>query len=506
MGKLDDPRIRKRYCPRMTPTVAKSEDDDCSSISSQATSSGNHSRLGRKGDPRMHRAVAARLASPKLTLIEALRLGGFDYPHDVHDDHYILPGDTVSLGQRKNQLSRRCRLAKQQVHGNNGAVKKEGTKRKRKASASRKHTEEAEQLMAMEQPEDYPEETSGAKRELTLSEEDVMDEGDERANARQRMAKYHPQYHPIIVPPAHSTLESVSNHTLQTPLADIPPTDILSAPAVHATQTAIADALRGPVSGPTAAGAQSLLNHSTANHSSLPHPSGVAVASLNATASSVGLTLEQLAISLSSTTNLARVLADQTIPDIKQELALNLFRAECSTLYQRCMLLAGYNVEDTQDTSLPYKEFAYKAWSGEGQRLEKQVGRRDPEQQSPETELAVATFEDGGVVAANESHSHGHAAKSGSNEKRDHDCNEEEKACFDGRHVHRLEGKCGHKAIIHHPDGAPAHIDFVVNGKVECYAGIKPVGNTSALWPSRYNCEELDCPDCPTDSSQHKVK
>jgi hypothetical protein len=49
-------------------------------------------KLGRKGDPRMHRAVAARLADPDITLVDA---------------------DGVTLGQRKNQLSRRLRLARQ---------------------------------------------------------------------------------------------------------------------------------------------------------------------------------------------------------------------------------------------------------------------------------------------------------------------------------------------------------------------------------------------------------
>ena len=31
------------------------------------------SKLGRKGDPRMHRAVAMRLVNPEMTLLEALR-------------------------------------------------------------------------------------------------------------------------------------------------------------------------------------------------------------------------------------------------------------------------------------------------------------------------------------------------------------------------------------------------------------------------------------------------
>ena len=37
----------------------------------------NFSTLGRRGDPRMHRAVAARLANPASTLFQALKTGGF---------------------------------------------------------------------------------------------------------------------------------------------------------------------------------------------------------------------------------------------------------------------------------------------------------------------------------------------------------------------------------------------------------------------------------------------
>jgi hypothetical protein len=71
-------------------------------------------KLGRKGDPRMHRAVAARLAEPDMTLLEALRKGGFDFPAEGGQDSTLLDADGVTLGQRKNQLSRRLRLARQQ--------------------------------------------------------------------------------------------------------------------------------------------------------------------------------------------------------------------------------------------------------------------------------------------------------------------------------------------------------------------------------------------------------
>jgi hypothetical protein len=73
----------------------------------------HHSSKGRKGDPRMHQAVAARIDNPNLTLFQALQCGGFEYPTD--DDAACVDSENVTLGQRKNQLSRRIRLAKKQL-------------------------------------------------------------------------------------------------------------------------------------------------------------------------------------------------------------------------------------------------------------------------------------------------------------------------------------------------------------------------------------------------------
>ena len=68
----------------------------------------------------MHRAVAARLASPEISLFEALRIGGFEYPAD--EDASVVDIEKVTLGQRKNQLSRRLRLAKKQQSGKDSAA------------------------------------------------------------------------------------------------------------------------------------------------------------------------------------------------------------------------------------------------------------------------------------------------------------------------------------------------------------------------------------------------
>lgn len=65
----------------------------------------------------MHRAVAARLMYPRMSLLEALLYGGFRFPDGTEgtgkSDRNIFDADGVVLCQRKNQLSRRLRLAKQ---------------------------------------------------------------------------------------------------------------------------------------------------------------------------------------------------------------------------------------------------------------------------------------------------------------------------------------------------------------------------------------------------------
>eukprot|EP00957_Ditylum_brightwellii_P174030 13250121-Ditylum_brightwellii.AAC.1 len=66
----------------------------------------------------MNRAVAARLENSDLTLLEALRAGGFEWCSDVDSDSSrdkIIDFDGVSLSQRKNQLNRRLRQHKKKI-------------------------------------------------------------------------------------------------------------------------------------------------------------------------------------------------------------------------------------------------------------------------------------------------------------------------------------------------------------------------------------------------------
>jgi hypothetical protein len=223
-------------------------------------------------------------------------------------------------------------------------------------------------------------------------------------------------------------------------------------------------------------------------------PSNVAVASLIATSNAVGMTLEQLAMSLSNTPTLFRALSSNPNPEDKLKLAVNLYKTDARALMQKCMLLAGYESAEVIEGHARYMQVALKVWEVEGKRLEHLLGCSDDQQRQGEFcdcmpgvshHISVST-----ALANNcnkESHSKPASADMG------------------GRHVHRLSGKCGHKAIIHQPPGRPAHIDFVVDGKIECYEGIKPVGpkGQGAMWPSLYKCTDLACPTDP--DKQHVV-
>eukprot|EP00580_Thalassiosira_gravida_P004417 CAMPEP_0201623924 /NCGR_PEP_ID=MMETSP0493-20130528/276_1 /ASSEMBLY_ACC=CAM_ASM_000838 /TAXON_ID=420259 /ORGANISM="Thalassiosira gravida, Strain GMp14c1" /LENGTH=832 /DNA_ID=CAMNT_0048093653 /DNA_START=129 /DNA_END=2627 /DNA_ORIENTATION=- len=83
----------------------------------------NPRRSGGKrwSDPRMDRAVDARWADPALSIEEALRIGGFEFPLLSDPDRKgvtqkdLIDGDGVSVTQRKNNLLRRLRQRKRMV-------------------------------------------------------------------------------------------------------------------------------------------------------------------------------------------------------------------------------------------------------------------------------------------------------------------------------------------------------------------------------------------------------
>jgi hypothetical protein len=278
--------------------------------------------------------------------------------------------------------------------------------------------------------------------------------------------------------------------------------------------------------------------------------SGVAMSSLSSTAAGMGMSLEQLALTLSSTPNLLQVLAGSNDPDVKQELALNLFKTESRALLQKCMLLAGYDGSEVPESSATNLQLAIKAWEFEGARLDSMLGlgivpldlsrrqqnlsavsalARDaappPESVSSATTVHVASAASksqadqyGHHENVHKTHRPDHTEQHGHNHSHIHqtekttfvrdDAEEAHAQCFQGQHVHSLSGKCGHKPVVHKPEGGKAHIDFLVDGKIECYEDVRPIEpnrrDGKAFWPSRYRCADVGCASDDSGNPSHR--
>jgi hypothetical protein len=542
----------------------------------------HHSSKGRKGDPRMHQAVAARIDNPNLTLFQALQVGGFEYPTD--DDAACVDSENVTLGQRKNQLSRRIRLAKKQLqYGTdpNAAPSSNGSHSSSQDNptidlASDKNSKllpmDTENLKELScdhiiQP------LSGMKRGISGNtadsfpiaavEDDDLADSDRGSGARIK-AKNHPEFHPITVPRISAPQDSFSLQRGQSRSQSFDSTPPPPPPLTNATSAGgEAFGMRFQQLSQHGRQAQQQQQQQQSSHrrhyeqeqqqrqqqqhgrrssrtATTAAPSGVAVASLNQTAASVGLTLEQLALTLSSTSNLAQVLAQTdgtghtsgAAAEKLHELSLHLYQNEARALYQKAMLLAGYKHEDCREGSSKHLQFALSAWQLEGKRLqsarEHMIMGDAPLEVKPAakpagasaipnaarvlpttTTPAPARASMENIVGAlglspqeqvcghGHSHEHNHHGDNEGTEQVGGDC------YLDGRHIHRLEGKCGHKAILHQPADGPSHIDFLVGNKVECYQGVKPMAPFNSanigVWPSKYKCDDLNCPDTCND-------
>jgi hypothetical protein len=157
-------------------------------------SNGNESnltKLGRKGDPRMHRAVSARLVNPNMGLFDALLAGGFDFPHDAEHDANATDSDGVTLGQRKNQLSRRLRLARQGDQAST-AESSSGAALRRDSSS----TSDAGRATGKRVKREAQSAPTTVFTSMSGDEADDADMADDMENIN-RMAKFHPQFQPV---------------------------------------------------------------------------------------------------------------------------------------------------------------------------------------------------------------------------------------------------------------------------------------------------------------------
>ncbi len=491
----------------------------------------------------MHKAVAARLANPSLSLYEALCMGGFDYSEN--DDKSVTDERKVTLGQRKNQLSRRLRLARKQGTDENKVStelltnktgnhnEKNGISLSGKKRAEPKHPSD-EHIIAL-------------RNELVSSAFNSAHGQNGQGMGDQQQLGNPESKRPRI--PAGLGSNTFNPTCTMTPAAQFLQQGLqmnnLARMGAHPNSYPMM--ARDSLNGSQQAGhypssqyfAQQMPNRipdQRYHHGG----SAVALSSLTATAQSVGLTLEQLALTLTSNTNGLSKLIEEVRSgdsDLRQErMALDLYKSDVKGLYTKCLLMAGVDASLAEPNTPTYVKFALKAWEAEGERLRRlqntigqgkgaknvmidmsptiidgtntsrSRGNNDGNNHSAivssDSDGLNQMLEDDHTRDHNHGHNHSHSHCE-NDEQHNHDGDSDsemhDRATCEARHMHRL-GDCGHKAIIHQPkDGVP-HIDFIVNGQVECYGGNESVSVKSmdSAWPSKFRCKDLE--DCSAKS------
>jgi hypothetical protein len=488
------------------------------------------------GDPRMHKAVAARLADPSLSLYEALCIGGFDYSEN--DDKSVLDSKQVTLGQRKNQLSRRLRLARKQGAGDNnvaavpqtssnGALFDDMTAHHNGTNGITNSDKEQGAQKNLNGKQNIPLSTLGHHR----SKNDLIYElgtssFNNDSNGRNREAmEAQQQKRQRFTRCLNSTTFERTCTTTPANLYLHQGWQLGNFPQMGGAGNIPPGSMNGSTQGVNYSSSQ-FYTPQMANRipdQNIPRyqhgASGMALSSLAATAQSVGLTLDQLALSLSSNTNsLSKLVAEVRSGDseLKQEqMALDLYRTDVKGLYTKCMLVAGFDASLVEQNTTTYIKFATKAWEEEGKRLRslqdainrgketKTVRIASPPQliQGPANARKTYTTDEKNtstVVSSDSNKFNQHQTRDnrsdGHHTDGQHAPKHEGSKC-EARHMHR-PGECGHRTVIHQPkDGAP-HVDFIVNDQVECYAGQDSVSlagkSIDTAWPSKYKCKDVD--------------
>lgn len=445
---------------------------------------------GTRGDPRMHQAVAARLANPEISLFEALINGGFLFDSD---DATHVDEENVTLGQRKNQLSRRLRLSRQKVH-RSPEQSCTGSYGHEKSSKMQRKCTHKKKLSSVE--------LSKCKRNRTVSDfRSIEGSGSSTTNSL-----------PSLITGQESPDVNIMPH------------------CTHSVDEACA---------PRFDNSSNILDSSQKLNVMDRDESLSSVLKSGASTNDIS-GLRKALDNLSSALETCREEA-QRISSIdkmsfnysREDLAIGLYQADNRALYQRAMLLAGYqsDLALTETTSPDYLRFALACWLSEGIRLQNVIDIQRKLHASEEASKVTPSESDADPELIQESTNNNCATKHHcamdvcDGHMHNHvnlfspkaDCLDELTDCYDalseetpvvmhhgsgcplaaGRHVHRLEGKCGHKAILHIPENGPAHIDFVVGNKVECYQGMPPPSYQNslgrAIWPSGYKCDDVSC-------------
>jgi len=442
--------------------------------------------VGRRGDPRMHNAVAIRQKHPEISLTRALALGGFDVTGETEADAL------TKLSQRKNQLSRRLRLLRHSKRSGGGEDNKNGQRRgssrdKNASSKKLKMDNVAKSGNASSSFDDISAVTSPHNNSWATTYESFAQVN--RAPSRNFDDNRHTAY-------------EYKNSYDKAPKSYNPVNVELS---LSSEQDRLA--LR-PV------------NESQYNQSyQFPF---------------IGNSAQ------SGYYHFGRSGFSNTTTSEKVNQALNMYRAESSSLLKRCMLNAGFGLRETEECDPAYIAFSSTVNKTEASRiarLRSMFANNDTltSQQKvqhlgdiPDQHANKYIEKSGSIIdkvantefLSNPTNTDSDSNKNNLNmgnqecsDDHDHDAKEPHADCHkegssdvptehnehcnvNGKHAHHLNGSCGHKPIIHKPKDGPAHVDFMVNGKVECYEKFYPSipsDSTEIMWPSKFSCAELKC-------------
>jgi hypothetical protein len=310
----------------------------------------------------MHKAVAARLREPGLTLYQALIIGGFNYQSD--NEPTSVDEENVTLVQRKNQLSRRIRMAKR----------------------SNPKWQDAAQKLSSKAKMSSPMLTESI---TTTDNDSVKSRGsDARANA-----KLSPRH---AVQAAQATVDDLQLEPLE-PLEAESSCDALMylEQLASSYQDAIDDHAGQPVDcntderlllEPDHDYDGSMMANGPENRQLVhynPQLETSVVSSLQSSAAACGLSLNDLAANLSGRddiTSWPQVDTDDANDNLavdRNTLAMHLFHSEARMMYQTCMLRAGYTPEEVQDTSPQLYEFALEAIDNKIEELKQRIQEQE---------------------------------------------------------------------------------------------------------------------------------
>jgi hypothetical protein len=382
----------------------------------------------------MHAAVKARIYNPALPPLAALKKGGFVF--FTARDGTIYDNDKVTLSQRKNQLSRRIRLQKKQTTADNFNCNDE-------VNAGYHDNSEGIEDFCGTSSIAYPKKKGDQIQEFNNT----------------------------------SIVTGLMNDIDMIPLSSEPN-------GVNAANESSLPQISGPNSPPN-------LNDYNAN----------VEAQIMDVSSFDSNTSQRLKRSRISSFSVPAALTQ--LQDPRYTIALDNFKSDVASLLKRSMMSAGFNASETDECDEAYICFAQKALDDERERIER-IGKKinynpEPEPYNPEpmernhdknqehTHMPSVAHTHSQAAAHSHPHSHPHSHSHSHPQSHSHPI---KKDCLHSRHLHRLEGMCGHKAIVHKPPGGNPHIDFVVNNMVECFAGCNPLMDTEAFWPSTFSEEE----------------